>query len=313
MLSLCRVNDVRGSVIIASWNAADVLERCLESVDRQELPGGFETIVVDNASTDGTAEILRGRADRVRIISNDENVGFSAANNRAAREASGDILFFLNSDTELLAPDTLARLADTVEEPGVGIAGPMLLNPDGTLQPSCAGHPGILRALLVGSGLQRLLPDRILARVAPQFWSHDRSLDTDWLMGAALAVRADVFRALGGFWPTMYGEDEDLAYRAQRHGMRVRFESSARVMHVGNQGNSQRWTEPERAARVAKAELVFLGSHVSWPRAATIRAIVSAGYVLRVVAHFLLRRRTTVRVFWAMVKVYARGERRAAV
>jgi GT2 family glycosyltransferase len=299
------VESLAASVIIPTWNAADVLAACLDSLARQQLPGGFETIVVDNASTDGTAELLLDRTDGLRVISNAENVGFSVANNQAAREARGRVLFFLNSDTELPDPNTLERLCRAVEAPGVAIAGPVLLNMDGTLQQSCASHPGVGRALLISSGLWRVLRQRSLARVAPELSSYAESRDVDWLMGAALAVRADVFRELGGFWPTMYAEDQDLAYRAQQRGLRVRFESAARVVHVGNHSNVQRWADDERAARVADAELAFLRAHYGRRRAAAIRTIVGAGYATRALAHALLGRPERSRVYRAMARVYA--------
>src|SRR3954453_3707288 len=167
---------LRISVIIATWNACGVLGRCLDSVASQSVDGGFETIVVDNASTDGTAALLAGYADRVRVITNDHNAAYSGANNLAAGEARGDVLFFLNSDTELLSRDVLERLANTATADGVGVAGPMLVNPDGTLHPSCAPYPTVVGTALVGLGLQRALPDALLARVAPQFCSHDHPL-----------------------------------------------------------------------------------------------------------------------------------------
>jgi GT2 family glycosyltransferase len=282
-----------------------VLTACLDSVVAQTVRGGHETIVVDNASTDGTAAVLNRYADRVRVITNDHNAGYSGANNLAAREAGGEVLFFLNSDTELLAPDVLERLATTAMAEGVGIAGPMLLNPDGTLQPSCAPFPTVRGAALVGLGLQRLIPDRVLARVAPQFWSHDRAIDSDWLMGAALAMRAKVFHELGGFWPLLYAEEAELAYRARRRGLRVRFEPSARVMHVGNHSLSQRLSDAERAERVASAELTFLETHYAPARATAIRAIAGSGYAVRALVHGLLRRRDKARVYRSMARVYA--------
>jgi GT2 family glycosyltransferase len=201
----------------------------------------------------------------------------------------------------------LEHLADTLGDAAVGVAGPMLVNPDGSLQPSCAAHPSIRVALLVGAGLHRLLPDRVLARLAPQFWSHDRAIDTGWLMGAALAVRADFFHELGGFWPLMYGEDEDLAYRAQQRGLRVRFDRSVRVMHLGNHSAAQRWSSAERAERVAAAELEFLRAHASRTHAATIRAIVGAAYAARWLAHSLLGRRRQAAIYRAMARVYTSG------
>lgn len=295
------------SVIVTAWNAAAVLDACLESLCGQRIDGGFETIVVDDASTDGTRDVLRGHVDHVRVIANERNLGFSESNNRAAREARGHVLLFLNSDTELLAPDVLERLAGAAEQPDVAMAGPRLLNPDGTLQPSCAAHPGVGRALVVGAGLHRLLPDAALARVSPPHWSHDRSRDTGWVMGAALAIRADVFHELGGFWQTMYAEEEDLAYRAQQRGLRVRFESAACVMHVGNHSFAQRWSERERAARVAGAELQFLRAHYGRGRAAAIRALSGAAYAGRAVVLAALGRRGRAAIYRDMARMYRRG------
>jgi N-acetylglucosaminyl-diphospho-decaprenol L-rhamnosyltransferase len=284
-----------------------VLGRCLASVEAQELRGGFETIVVDNASTDSTQDVLREQADRVRVISKDHNAGFAAANNDAAAQARGDVLVLLNSDTELLAPDTLERLVVAAEEPGVGMAGPMLLNPDGTLQPSCGAHPTVTRALVVGLGLHRLLPDGARARLAPEFWSHDRARDADWVMGAAVAVRADVYRDAGGMWPILYGEEQDLAYRLQRRGLRVRFDPGPKVLHVGNHSLAQQRGDAARAERVARAELAILAAHCSRPRAAAIRAITGAAYAARAVVHRALGHAARAAVFAAMTGVYVRG------
>ncbi|HEX8066166.1 MAG TPA: glycosyltransferase family 2 protein [Thermoleophilaceae bacterium] len=304
------MDGLRLTVIVPTWNACEVLDACLGSLAAQELPGGFETIVVDNASTDDTAAVLRRHADRVRVIANDSNVGFSVANNQAASVARGRILFFLNSDAELLAPDTLARLADAVEERGVAIVGPMLVNVDGSLQPSCAAHPGVGRALAIAAGLPRVLPDRLRARVAPHLWSHDRPMETDWVKGAAMAVRTDAFRELGGFWPTLYGEEQDLAYRAQERGLAVRFEPSARVLHVGNHSLGQRASDAQRAERVANAELTFLRAHYSRPRAAAIRAITGTAYALRALAHGVLRNRSQAGVYRSLARTYAAGAKR---
>jgi GT2 family glycosyltransferase len=290
---------------VVSWNGGPVLGRCLESVERQRVTGGFETIVVDNASTDNTAEVLRMHAEDVRVITNDHNVGFSAGNNQGAAAARAPVLFFLNSDTELLGPEVLERLAAVVEQPTVAMAGPLLVNPGGSLQRSCAGHPSVLRAVLIGSGLHRLLPDRLAMRTVPESWSHDRPADVGWVMGAAVAIRADLFRELGGFWSSLYAEEEDLAYRAQRRGLRVRFEPAARVMHVGNFSFAQRFSDSARAGRVAGAEMQFLRAHCGRWRASVIRVIVGSGYAVRAMAHAALGRRERARVFLAMARVYA--------
>lgn len=300
-----RTVDVRATVIVATWNAAGVLGACLDSIRSQRVAGGFETIVVDNASTDATPHVLDRCSPEVRIIRNAGNVGFAGANNQAAREAHGRVLVFLNPDTELLGPDALERLVAAAEAPGVGLAGPLLLNPDGSLQPSCTSFPGVWRAVLLATGTFRLLPDPLRARLAADRWSHAVAADTDWVMGAALAMRSDLFRDLGGFWSTMYAEEEDLAYRVRARGLRVRFDPSARVMHIGNHSGSQRWSDAQRAGLVAAADLAFLRRHYARPRAAAIRTIMGAGYTARVLTHALLGHRDAVDVYRTMVAVYA--------
>jgi GT2 family glycosyltransferase len=272
---------MRHSVIVVTWNAGEVLDRCLASVLRQEVDRGLETLVVDNASTDDTQAVLARHADRIRVIRNDRNVGFSLGNNQGAANASGEILHFLNSDTELLEQDALQRLADALAERDVGLVGPRLVNPDGTLQPSCTAHPTVLRALVVASGLHRLLPNRILARIYPRGWSHDESRNTDWLVGAALSVRAEVFHEVGGFWPMQYAEEQNLAREIQRRGLAVRYVHDVNVMHVGNFSNQQRWSSDERAGHTAEAEVAFLAKHYSRPQAAAIRLITATGHAGR--------------------------------
>ena len=286
-----------------------MLGPCIDSVLAQEVAGGFETIVLDNGSTDETPALLRGYGSRIRVSRSERNLGFPAGNNLAAREARGRILFFLNSDTELLRPDVLEQLAAAVEAREVGLAGPRLLNPDRTLQPSCAGHPGIVRALVLGTGLHRLLPARLLERVAPEFWAHDREADVDWLLGAALMIPAQLFRSLGGFWPHMYLEEADLAYRVQKAGLRVRFVPSAEVVHIGNHSFSQWLPDISRAERVARAELVFLATHYRRARALAIRALVAAGYGGRALVLRILGRGQRMALYRAMTKVYLGGAR----
>jgi GT2 family glycosyltransferase len=295
----------RVSVIVSTWNTRDLLARCLATIEQQEVLGGFETIVVDDASTDGTAELLRRGDHDVRVISNDESVGYAAANNQAAAEARGDVLVLLNADTELLAPDTLARLADAAQAPGVGIAGPRVVNPDGSLQPSCSAQPSVTRAVVVGSGMHRVLPNRLLRRLAPEFWSHDEAADVGWLLGAAIAVRTGVFQQLGGLWLQPYAQEQDLAYRVRRLGYRVRYDNSAQVLHVGNSSYGQRQSDVVRAVLVARAELTFLRTHYPRRRAFAIRAIVGASYAVRALLHRLLGHSRRAAIYRALARVYA--------
>jgi N-acetylglucosaminyl-diphospho-decaprenol L-rhamnosyltransferase len=293
---------MRHSVIVVTWNADAVLDRCLETLRAQRVEGGIETIVVDNASSDGTAAVLARHADHVRVIHNEENAGFSLGNNQGAAEASGEVLHFLNSDTELLQPDSLQRLADELGAAGVGLVGPRLENPDGTLQSSCRAHPTVLGALVVGAGLHRLLPNAGLALVFPAGWSHDETRDVDWLVGAALSVRADAFRDAGGFWPIQYAEEQELAWEIQRRGYAVRFVADVRVMHVENVSNQQRWSLAQRAGRTAEAERAFLAKNYSRPRGGAIRWITGAGHLGRSAVLRRLGRTERADVYAAMAR-----------
>jgi N-acetylglucosaminyl-diphospho-decaprenol L-rhamnosyltransferase len=296
---------MRYSVIIATWNAGDALRDCLESVTDQRLDGPLETIVVDNASTDGTPELLARLGDRVRTIRSEENLGYSGGINHGAQAATGDVIFIVNSDT-VLRPKALQRLADALRDSAVGLAGPRYEWPDGTLQHGCASHPTVAGALLMGAGIHRLLPDAARARVAPLHWSHDRSRDVDVVMGAVLAIRASLFHELGGLWPLMYGSENDLAWRIQRRGLAVRFVADAHVMHVGNWSNRKRYPRPGRAARVGRAELAFLAEHYSPWRAEAIRVALTVAFGARAM---ILRATGHPRgsYYGALARVYARG------
>jgi N-acetylglucosaminyl-diphospho-decaprenol L-rhamnosyltransferase len=300
---------VRHSVIVVTWNAAEVLDRCLESIGRQVVQGGLETIVVDNASTDATEAVLVRHADAIRVIRNAENLGFSGGNNQGAEAATGEVLHFLNADTELLQPDALQRLGEALRAERVGMVGPRLVQPDGALEPSCTAHPTVPASLAVALGLHRLLPNGALARIYPRAWSHDRSRTMDWLVGAALSLHADLFRTVGGFWPMQYGEEADLARKIQDRGYTVRFVHDVSVMHVGNVSNQQRFSSPGRAGRAARAEVAYLDRHVGGVRAAAIRCIVGAGHAGRAAVLGLLRERERAAVYRSMADVYLRGGR----
>jgi len=296
------------SVVITTWNSATVLKRCLDSLETQTLDGPLETLVVDNASTDETLDLLRQRESHLRVIRSSRNLGYSAGMNEGARHATGDVLFLVNSDTEFLDATALQELADAIAQPHVGLVAPAYVNADGGMEPTCSGHPGIGKALILTTGAHRALPDRALARLAPSEWSHDRSLETECLMGAVLGIRADLFAALGGFWPIVYATDGDLAYRVGQRGLAVRYVHGARVCHIGSHSTNKRWSAGKRAAKVAESELVFLAAHYSRWRASAIRLITSAGYALRaIVMSPFERHRSRGREYAAMARVYARG------
>ncbi len=229
------------SVLIVSWNVAADLEQCLRSL----LDGGnrvaFEIVVVDNASSDGSAELVRNKFPSVRLIVNEENAGFARANNQAWQVSRGRYCLLTNPDTVLPrgALDKLVAFADA--HPQAGIIGPRLLNPDGSLQQSCRTFPRPLAALFRGTLLGRLFPNHpAVQEYLMENWEHDDVRAVDWVSGACMFVRRRAVEGQGdragvglldeGFW--WGSEDVDWCYRMHQAGWQVLYTPEPAVVHA---------------------------------------------------------------------------------
>ncbi|MDH7601778.1 MAG: glycosyltransferase family 2 protein [Armatimonadota bacterium] len=224
------------TVSIVNWNTRDFLRRCLESVLAQDDQISFEIHVVDNASADGSAEMVRSLfGDRVRLISMPRNVGFAAAQNESMRLASGRYVFLLNPDSVLGSTDVLRKMVEFMDaNPDVGLLGPKVLNPDGSLQYSARRFPTMLAASFRHTLLGRLFPNNaFVRRYLMTDWPHDRIADVDWLSGSALLARVEMIRQIGmldeRFY--MYLEDVDWCRRAHEAGWRVVYFPEVTVIH----------------------------------------------------------------------------------
>lgn len=224
------------SILIVAYRCRDDLARCLECIPAGAGGLRTETVVVDNASGDGTTGMVRQRFPHVHLIANGENRGFAAANNQALAVATGRHVLFLNPDTR---PEegSLAGLVRTLDaDAGLGAAGPQLVNPDGSVQPSVRADP-TFAALL-----HQYTPVRVLRLLAPAYRRYKRrdmdfgsAADVDTLMGAALCVPRRVLEEVGAMDERffVYHEEADLCLRIRQAGYRVRFEPAARIVHVG--------------------------------------------------------------------------------
>jgi hypothetical protein len=230
------------SVIIVTWNVREFLDRALASVYASwgERPG-LDVIVVDNASRDGTVEMVRSDYPQVRLIANRDNRGFTGGNNQGLAAAHGDYLLLLNADTEVRC-DALARLVTYLEEhPDVGLVAPHLLNPDGTTQSSRRRFPTLPTLFLESTWLQGLAPHRLLAR----YYIEDRPVDVeqtvDWVTGAAMMVRRDVVDDVGGLDEGffMYSEELDWCRRIHAAGWTVAYIPTANIVHYGGKSSEQ--------------------------------------------------------------------------
>jgi GT2 family glycosyltransferase len=226
------------SIVIVSFNTRDMLRECLETTRNQGVT--TEVIVVDNASRDGSAAMVRNEFPDVRIIASANNLGFAGANNLAFAEATGRYVVLLNSDA-FLRPGTLARaVAQMDAEPTVGLAGGLLVGRDGHWQPSARLFPSLFNDCLSLTGLSaRFRSSRLFGR-ADRTWADPKQpTDTDWVPGAFSIIRAEVLNTIGHFDPRffLYYEEVDLCRRIKAAGYRVAYWPDLEVVHIGGESS----------------------------------------------------------------------------
>lgn len=223
------------SVIIVNWNGVDILRDCLASVFENLGGASTEVLVVDNASTDGSADMVEREFTRGRLIRNVENRGFAAANNQAFREARGRYVLLLNSDTVVLG-DVFQRSVDYMDAHlDVGAMGCRVLNPDRTMQPTCFRYPSLLNLALWATGLTAL-PGRFFGRERFRGWNRDTERDVDVVTGCYLMIPREVIAQVGlldeNFF--FFGEETDWCRRISQAGWKVRFAPVGEIIHIGN-------------------------------------------------------------------------------
>jgi GT2 family glycosyltransferase len=225
------------SVIVVNWNTQDVLRGCLKSVRDHLSEPASETIVIDNGSQDGSAEMVLADFPHVRLIRNAENLGFGPANNQGMAVASGEFFLLLNSDARLV-DDTPLRLLELMKKrPQVGVVGPRLVFEGGRLQHSANRFPTLARLAFEELGFYRLLPrERSAHMLLGGYWNHAGEREADWLTGACLLVRRRVWEETGGFDPSMflYGEEVEWCHRIRERGWVVLYAPVGEVVHLGH-------------------------------------------------------------------------------
>jgi len=232
------------SIIIVNYRVPKLLKACLESIE-QKVKAKYEVIVTDNASGDGSVEMIRDEFPWVKLIANPTNDGFAAGNNLALPHATGEYVFYLNPDAEVIddAVDVLIDYLDRHTD--VGLVAPKLINTDGSLQKSVHKYYSFMDTLIDN----RLFPyvfkhAKWFQQINYAFWAHDEERDVDWAKGAALMVRKSILDEIGAFdeqfW--IYGEEIDLCYRIKHSGWKVRFYPGAVIRHHEKQSSRQHST-----------------------------------------------------------------------
>ena len=272
------------SVVIVSWNVSELLELCLSSLMECGGQGGLqcEIIVVDNASSDDSPELVRQRFPTAQLIASESNLGFAMANNVGAAQSSGRYILFLNPDTEVIGDALSAMVAYMDRHPDVGVLGPTLLWPNGCVQSSRRRFPTLATAFIESTFFQQWWPSNpVLRRYYVQDQSDDREQDVDWLVGACLLVRRQAWKQVGPMDERffMYSEELDWCRRLKTAGWRVVYTPSAEVVHHGAQSSSQ--VAAEREIHFQSSKALYFYKHHGARAGEVVRLFLLATYVYK--------------------------------
>jgi GT2 family glycosyltransferase len=230
------------SVVIVSFNTLEVLQQCLLAVYREARSLRVQIIVVDNASTDGSPEMLEREFPDVVLIRSKVNLGFGPANNLGFQSALGRYILLLNSDAFLTSAALERSVAHMDAHPRVGLGGGRLIGRDGSWQPSARMFPTILDNLIGLSGLAARFPrSRLLGRVDRTWANQGEAAEVDWVPGAYSIIRAEALAAAGPFDPRffLYFEEVDLCKRLKGKGYSIWYWPDVAIVHIGGESSRQ--------------------------------------------------------------------------
>ncbi len=278
------------SIMIVSWNVREDLCKCLGSIYASDFSDSLDVIVVDNASQDGTVEMIHQVFPNVNLITNSRNVGFPKANNQALAVAQGEFVLYLNPDT-VVSPSTLSTCVQFLREnKDIGLLGCKVLYPDGSVQYECARNfPSLTTMIGEAFYLHMLFPKNpYLGRTLMGYWDHQDSRDVPCLIGAFMLGRRSVVQSLGGMDESvfMFFEDTDLCYRVKQQGWRVFYLANASVIHVS--GQSQKRYSGQLEYSKAKARYAFFKKHVGTGRAISCWFILVIQGIFRLTMSLIL-------------------------
>jgi len=285
------------SILIVSYNTCEMTLACLESVYEQTQGVGFEIIVIDNDSNDGSPDAIARAYPQTTLIRSGGNIGFAAANNLAARHAAGTFLLLLNPDTIILDGGIQKALAFAEKESGAAIIGGRTYFCDGLLNSnSCHGYPTLWSMLCMGLGLSALFRrSRIFDPESLGAWPRNSIREVDAVTGCFLLIKRVLWEQLNGFDEAffMYGEDTDLCWRAKNLGHKSMITPDAQLIHYGGASEKVR---ADKMIRLFSAKSRLFSKHWSpmWSSFGTI--MLDAGSFLRMMAYLVLSRVQTHRV-----------------
>lgn len=274
------------AIVVVNYNTCSHLRACLDSISAV-LMG--EVIVVDNASTDGSVQMVRREFPSVQLICNTVNIGYGAAVNQAVAQSDAFWILLLNSDTRL-DENIFATLQSYIDtNPRAAIIGPRIINIDGSLQPSCYLFPTLLHVFLEESTLGRWVYRLPFIRSrCLRAWAHDAARQVPWVLGATLLLRREAFDSVDGFDPAffLYAEEIDLSYRLKQVGWETHFTPDTTVTHIG--GATTRQYRTAMAVQFFASLQRFYRKHYSRPQLILLNCLIGVIIALRLLRDRIL-------------------------
>jgi hypothetical protein len=228
------MNNLDLSIIIVSFNTRDLLRETISSIYKTANTLSYEIIVVDNASSDGSPEMVEAEFKEITLVRNKENVGFAKGNNQGMKMASGEYLLLLNSDT-LLKDGTVETLVKFMDQhPRAAGVGPKVLNFDGTLQSKGFCFPSVLLSLIILFRIPKVLSqEKLMKWFSKYYWDEDEVRRVDWISGCCLLMKRNTIEGIGPLCEDffMYYEDEEWCFRAKKSKFEVWYVPTAEVKH----------------------------------------------------------------------------------
>lgn len=255
-------NQIDISIIIVNWNVRELLRKALLSIQKAEGSLNIETIVIDNASGDRSANMVKNDFKDVTLIANVDNKGFAAANNQGLEIATGRFIFILNPDTELFE-DTLLNLVKYMElHLDVAVVSPKLLNTDGSLQPSCRRFPKLRFEIFRKLFLDQLLPKTYFNGYMMGDFKYDEEIEVDQPMGAAIFIRKNVVDQVGYMddHNFVWFDEVDWCFQIKKADNKIMFYPGSKLYH--HQGKSfKRWKNPFSGIVWQKSRFYFISKN----------------------------------------------------
>lgn len=306
------------TIIIVSWNVADLLAACLQSIVNapvnltttpDERPM-VEVMVVDSASSDHTVEMVQSRFPQVRLFPQSENIGYTRGNNVGLAAAQGRHLLLLNPDTEIVGTALNQIIAYLDAHPAVGIIGPHTLNSDGTTQSSRRRFLTRRLAFFESTWLQSYAPQAWLDEYYVTQGADEAVLEVDWVQGSALAARREIYAQIGGLDTgyVMFFEETDWCKRAKMAGWQVVYLGTAQIIHHG--GKSTEQAGARKHIYFQESKLRYCRKYFGWGFAVLLRVFLLLLYGWQLGLEALkgligsqrALRQERVRLYWAVLR-----------